>query len=46
LHQRYPTRTKANEEPEYVLLDRLSDDEVQYNVERMRRAALGLQKKR
>ena len=44
LHERYPTRTKANEEPEYVLLDQLSDDDVLYNVERMRRAAFALQR--
>jgi hypothetical protein len=45
LQERYPRRpTGQNEEPEYVLLDLLSDDDRAYNVARMRSAALALQK--
>lgn len=39
LQERYPRRPKRGEEPVYVLLHLLTDDDVAYNVKRMRRAA-------
>jgi hypothetical protein len=44
LQERYPQRPKADEEHQYVLLDELTDDDGAYNVARMRRASLALQK--
>lgn len=38
LQWRYPTaRSKRNEEPEYVLRDQMTNDDVEYNVGRLRR---------
>lgn len=39
LQERYPRKPKRGEEPVYVLLHLLTDDDVAYNVKRMRRAA-------
>ena len=44
LQERYPVRSRAGEEREYVLLDALTSDDAYYNVARMRRASLALQK--
>jgi len=38
LQWRYPTaRSKRKDEPEYVLRDHMSDDDINYNVARLRR---------
>jgi hypothetical protein len=42
LQDRYPRRPRRGQEPLYVLRDDMSDDDVSYNVARMRRAASGL----
>lgn len=42
LQERYPARPAPGAEPEYVLLDQLTDDDIAYNVQRMRRASLAL----
>lgn len=44
LQDRYPTVPVSDEEPRYVLRDLLTDKDVSYNVERMRRAGRGLLK--
>jgi len=44
LQKRYPRRPRANEEPVYAPIHSLSDDDIAFNVERMRRGALALQK--
>lgn len=44
LQERYPLRPKRGEEPQYVMLEFLSDQDVDYNIARMRRASLALQK--
>jgi hypothetical protein len=44
LRERYPLPPKPGEEDEYVLLEDLTDEAISYNVERMRRASLALQK--
>lgn len=44
LQERYPLQNKAGEEAEYVQLEHLPDLDGMYNVQRMRRASLALQK--
>lgn len=44
LQERYPLRPKAGEEAEYVLLGSLPDTDATYNIDRMRRASLALQR--
>lgn len=40
LQARYPTaRSKGWEEPEYILRDQMSDDDIGYNVHRLRQEA-------
>jgi hypothetical protein len=40
LQERYPTaRTAGSEEPEYVLLEHLTDEDIAYNVGRLRAEA-------
>jgi hypothetical protein len=42
LQDRYPRRPKRGRQPEYVLRERMTQADVAYNVERMRRAGSAL----
>jgi hypothetical protein len=44
LQERYPVRGMAGDEPRYVLREHLSPADRAYNVARMRRASVALQK--
>lgn len=44
LQERYPTRPESGEDSEYVLLNVLSDDDVDYNIDRMEKSIAGQQK--
>lgn len=44
LQKRYPLRPRPGEEPVYILLENLPDEDAAWNVVRMRRQSLALQK--
>jgi len=44
LQERYPKKTHPHEEPVYVLRDEMSDEDVAFNVARMRRGGRALLK--
>jgi hypothetical protein len=44
LQERYPVKTPEGEDPEYILLEEMDDDDFDFNIERMERRARSLLK--